>query len=126
MRLRGAPWRTRLTDPGNGRDDDEALKARLQRLSGALEERRLREPDAKGPDISASSTGRALNLGMRVLSEFVAGIITGAFIGWALDGWLATKPLFLLVFLTLGTAAGFWNVYRLAMGSSGPRRGGSK
>ncbi|HEY8580863.1 MAG TPA: AtpZ/AtpI family protein [Beijerinckiaceae bacterium] len=112
-----------MTD-GSGRDDDEALKARLERLSSALEERRAREPRRTGAeDVSASSTGRALNLGMRVLSEFVAGIITGAVIGWALDRWLSTKPWFLLVFLTLGTAAGFWNVYRLAAGTSGPRRG---
>ncbi len=104
-----------MTHSEGGRDDDEALKARLERLSRALNERQQREP-VRGDivDVSASSTGRALSLGIRVLSEFVAGIIVGGGIGLLLDKWLSTGPAFLIVFLALGTAAGFWNVYRIA------------
>lgn len=115
-----------MTDSGNDRGEDEALKARLERLKGALEERRRREPrrgDAE--DVSASSTGRALNLGMRVLSEFVAGIIVGGGIGLLLDRWLSTAPIFLIVFVAIGTATGFWNVYRLAAGPTGGRQDGT-
>jgi ATP synthase protein I len=107
-------------------NEDEALKARLERLKGALEQKRAEEP-RRTPldDVSAGATGRAFNLGVRVLSEFVAGLIAGVAIGLALDAWLSTKPLFLIVFLAFGTAAGFWNVYRIAAGPQGRRRGGS-
>ncbi|MFN3889120.1 MAG: AtpZ/AtpI family protein [Beijerinckiaceae bacterium] len=112
-----------MTSSGGGKDDDEVLKARLERLSSRLEERGSR-PDQRGNviDTSASSTGRALSLGMRVLSEFVGGVIAGAGLGWLLDKLFATQPVFLIVFIGLGTAAGFWNVYRLAAGPAG--RGG--
>lgn len=116
-----------MTESERRKDDDEALKARLERLSSALEERNERpQTNANDVDVSASSTGRALSLGMRVLSEFSAGVIVGAGIGWLLDKWLSTMPLFLIVFIVLGTATGFWNVYRMAAGSTGARTTGSK
>ena len=116
-----------MTKSDGGKDDDEALKARLGQLSSQLEERAIR-PDRKGNDVdvSASSTGRALSLGMRVLSEFVGGVIAGGGLGWLLDKLFSTQPLFLIVFIGLGTATGFWNVYRMAVGSTGARKTGSK
>ena len=92
-----------MTESDRRKDDDEALKARLERLSSALEERKEQPPtNANDVDVSASSTGRALSLGMRVLSEFTAGVIAGAGIGWLLDKALSTSPLFLIVFVGLG------------------------
>ena len=116
-----------MTNSDRGKDEDEALKARLDRLSGRLEERQSR-PDRNGNevDVSASSTSRALSLGMRVLSEFVGGVIAGGGVGWLIDKALSTQPAFLIVFIGLGTAAGFWNVYRMAAGSTGTRGNGSK
>lgn len=110
----------------DGRDGDgEALKARLEKLSGALEaQRREAEQEArerlKAP---GGETGRAMNLGIRVLTEFVAGVIAGGVIGWLLDHWLSTKPVFLLIFGALGTAAGFLNVYRIAAQPTMPASG---
>ena len=49
-----------------------------------------------------------------------AAVVVGGFIGWAIDRWLGTSPGALIVFLALGTAAGFWNVYRIAMQPGGP------
>lgn len=108
-------------------NDDEALKARLERLTRALEDRRSREPRLTALDeASANTTGRAFSLGIRVLSEFIAGIIAGSGIGWLLDEWLGTRPVFLLVFMTLGIITGFWNVYRIAAKPVGPAGGGSQ
>ena len=67
-----------------------------------------------------------MSLGFRVLSEFVAGVLAGGVIGWLLDSWLSTSPLFLLVFGTIGTAAGFMNVYRIASRPTGPGDTGGK
>ena len=46
-------------------------------------------------------------------AELVVTIGAGVFIGLVLDGWLDTKPLFLIIFLLGGVAAGFMNIYRL-------------
>lgn len=51
---------------------------------------------------------------MRLSLEMVAAVVVGGGIGWFLDGWLDTKPLFLLIFLALGLVAGIRNVYHAA------------
>lgn len=115
-----------MTGSDRGKDDDEALRARLERLSGRLDERTSRPVQNRNDvDVSASSTSRALSLGMRVLSEFVGGVIAGGGLGWLLDKLFSTQPVFLIVFIGLGTAAGFWNVYRMAAAPTGRRRNGS-
>ncbi|MGE3245813.1 MAG: AtpZ/AtpI family protein [Beijerinckiaceae bacterium] len=107
--------------------EDAALKARLGKLSAALDARRQdgerREQAAASVGVPGGETGKALSLGFRALSEFVAGIIAGGGIGWLLDKALGTAPALLLIFGLLGTVAGFWNVYRVAMNPSGQRRG---
>ena len=62
----------------------------------------------------------ALARGFRLSTELVAGVLVGAFIGWALDRWLGISPWGMIVFLLLGFAAGVLNVMRAAGVSSGP------
>ena len=104
-----------MTQP-NGDQEDRDLKARLEKLSASLKDKRS---DAQGAtrgesEANVTRTGQAMSLGFRVLAEFVAGVIVGGFIGWQADIWLGTTPFGLVVFLALGTVAGFWNVYKLA------------
>ena len=99
-------------------DEDARLKARLDRLSTALDAQTAREGSQQNSareKIHSSGTGQALTLGMRVLSEFLAAVLVGGFIGWGIDELAGTSPAFLIIFLLLGAAAGSWNVYRLAM-----------
>jgi len=96
--------------------DKAALQARLAKLNDALRARDERAA-AQTPTESAAkgnSFGRAMSAGLNVFSEFVAAIVVGAFVGWQADAWLGTKPWLMVVFLGLGTAAGFWNIYRIA------------
>ena len=58
--------------------------------------------------------GTQLGFAFRLATELVAGFVVGGFIGWWLDQWLGTLPLFLLVFFGLGAAAGIVNVVRTA------------
>ena len=99
-------------------DDDAALRARLARLSTSLDARGDGS-EKPGNEAGDKSLGGAMSLGFRVLTEFVAGVAVGTLIGWQLDAWLNTSPIFLIAFLTLGTAAGFWNVYRIAAKPTG-------
>jgi len=48
----------------------------------------------------------------RLASEFVAGVIVGAALGWGLDRWAGTSPWGLIGFLLLGFCAGVLNVVR--------------
>lgn len=106
-----------MSDDEAARREDEALKARLGKLSAALDATRKadRPPDrGAADDPSGENVGNAVSVGLRVLSEFVAGVVAGGLIGWLLDRWLGSSPAALIVFILLGTATGFWNVYRIA------------
>lgn len=47
-------------------------------------------------------------------THLVASTFVGLAIGYYLDKWLDTKPVMLLIFLFVGIAAGFKNVYEQA------------
>ncbi len=49
----------------------------------------------------------AWGVGTRVGVELLSALVVGVGIGWALDRWLHTSPLFLVVFVLLGGAAGW-------------------
>ncbi len=100
--------------PGHG-DDDAAMRARLKNLSSAIDSRKTSAAPETPPGASApDGMGSAMNVGARVVTELVSAVVVGAVIGWAIDRWLGSSPVALIVFLVLGTAAGFWNVYRIA------------
>ncbi|MBN9062567.1 MAG: hypothetical protein BGP06_18235 [Rhizobiales bacterium 65-9] len=110
-----------MPDDKTSQGEDEALKARLGKLSEALQatKRTSHETSGVAPNQPGENMGGAMSQGLRVLSEFVAGVIAGCLIGWLLDRWLGSSPVALIVFLFLGTATGFWNVYRIAAKPTG-------
>ena len=58
----------------------------------------------------------SLNIYYRVGTELLAGLIIGAGIGWTLDRWVNTTPLFLIIFFILGGVAGIYNLWRVLNG----------
>ena len=112
------------TDPdkagknGNRSAEEAALSARLQRLGDRLTRQKVSEKVEAGS--GPRSDPSALARGFRLSTELVAGVLVGAFIGWALDKWLGSSPWGMIVFLLLGFAAGVVNVMRAAGVSSPP------
>jgi len=56
----------------------------------------------------------AANMAWRMTLELVVGGMVGAAMGWGLDELFGTLPLFLIVFILLGFAAGIRTVMRSA------------
>src|SRR5262245_46527677 len=103
---------------GNRSAEEAALSARLQRLGDRLAQQKASEKIETGS--GPRSDPSALARGFRLSTELVAGVLVGAFIGWALDKWLGISPWGMIVFLLLGFAAGVVNVMRAAGVSGGP------
>lgn len=101
-----------MIDENGGQSEQADLQARLERLDGAL--RRV-EAERAAPE-AAAQKGRshAMRVGLNAVSEFVGAVIVGGLLGWQADRWLGTGPLFLILLLGFGVAAGFYNVYRVA------------
>lgn len=87
--------------------DEAQLARRLERLGESLEARRAAE-DAANRKGKPSGFAQAT----KIASEFVAGVIVGAAIGWGIDKAAGTSPWALIVFLLLGFGAGVLNVLR--------------
>lgn len=57
-----------------------------------------------------------VNTFSRVATELLAGLLIGTSLGWLIDNWLNTSPLFLIIFFLLGGAAGILNLWRIITG----------
>jgi ATP synthase protein I len=103
---------------------DAELARRLDRLSRDLEnEKRERAIGERLPKSDSASYA----LAFRLASEFVAGVLVGAALGWGLDRVAGTSPWGLIGLLLLGFCAGVVNVVRAAgrmSTSSGAGNGG--
>ena len=58
----------------------------------------------------SGAMGRAWRLSVEIIAAF---LVCGG-LGWVIDGWLDTKPVFLLVFVVFGMFVGLYNVYKVA------------
>ena len=92
-------------------DRNRDLTRRLEALGDRL--RKAKAADAPVTGRSATGSGSAMGLGFRIATDLVAAVVVGAAIGWGLDHWLGTRPVFLLIFFILGVGAGVMNVYRV-------------
>jgi ATP synthase protein I len=76
--------------------------------------RRAREVDATARPKPREEQPQQMSWGggLQVGIELFAGILGGLLLGYGLDYWLGTRPLFLIVFFLLGAVAGMLNAYR--------------
>ena len=81
------------------------FKTRLKIEKDKLDNQKQSENEKRG-----SFIGNAFRLG----TEMVAAVLVGTIIGFILDNWFDTKPLLMIVFFFIGSAAGILNVVRTA------------
>lgn len=94
-------------EPGSGE-----LDQRLNRLEAELAKKGVFKQPASEDERSATASSVAQ--AMKISSEFIAGVLVGALIGWFIDRVAGTSPWGLIVFLLLGFGAGVLNVLRSA------------
>lgn len=87
-------------ESGNIPEDLRKLDAKIRRMSGA---------GAKGGSMKRSAASR---VGVAIAADLIAGVLVGTGIGYVLDMLFGTRPVLLAVFVLLGGAAGFLNMYR--------------
>ncbi|WP_420547864.1 AtpZ/AtpI family protein [Curvivirga sp.] len=98
----------------NGKDGSD-----LDELGRKIEEAKAASPTMQKIKKRAEKNeidNKGLSFAVRIGTEFVAALLIGVGIGYALDTWLDTKPLFLIIFFLFGSASGFMNVYRVVNG----------
>jgi ATP synthase protein I len=106
----------RSSQQSGGPSSDAELARRLDRLSRDLKTEQAERAAAERPRrTGATDYGAAF----RLASEFVAGIVVGALLGWGLDRLAGTSPWGLIGLLMLGFAAGVLNVVRAASRMTG-------
>jgi len=93
-----------MSDP-----DDRSELERLQ----ALEERLARARGAE-PKSQAEEHYSQASLAWRMVIELVAGLMIGFGIGYGIDRLFGTMPIFLVIFVFLGLAAGIKTMLRSA------------
>ena len=58
------------------------------------------------------NTSSMLGSGLKISIDLVASVFVGIMIGLGMDKLFSTEPIFFLIFLLLGIAAGFVKMYR--------------
>ena len=94
-----------------GQDPKSPQDSRLETLDQRLERAQREEAVRTG---RAAKTDANEQLGQRVLSYLIGGILGGTLIGWVLDRWFGTSPTLLITLMVLGTIGGFWSIIKLA------------
>lgn len=90
------------------KDLGEKIKAAKQERADSPENMKNENPQ----------TTEDVSYGMRMVTELFAGVLVGTIIGYFFDDIFDTLPIFLIIFIILGAAAGFWNVYKAILKDS--------
>ena len=85
---------------------------RLTRIRNELKDIKAEETAENREQAERDEDNESMAVGLRAGAELVTSIAAGGFIGYWLDIWLETQPIFLIALLILGVITGFVNVWR--------------
>ncbi|MEM7566583.1 MAG: AtpZ/AtpI family protein [Pseudomonadota bacterium] len=89
---------------------EASLRARIEAAQARHHKRSGRQAD--GSPRPEPQSGNALAVAFSISAQLVVAVGLGTWLGWQMDAWFGTRPLFLIVMMLLFTAAGFLNVFR--------------
>ena len=92
---------------------DEAARARDAERLRSLETRLGQKVEPEGPSRGEEHFSQA-NMAWRMVTELVAGLAIGFGVGFGLDYVTGLRPVFMVVFVLLGLAAGIKTMMRTA------------
>lgn len=98
-------------DSGTCRNNGEEMDE-LDDLEKRLAQARARHEDQKPKDQAAS--GREMATGIRAFMEMIGVLLGSGIMGYALDAFLGTSPILLIIFVILGIVAAIFNLYKLS------------
>jgi F0F1-type ATP synthase assembly protein I len=85
----------------------DALNKKIGRYNDKVEEQ-VKEVKRKNSRLTAE----------RIIFELFGGILFGVFAGFLVDDYFNSTPIFLLIFLILGLAGSFYNIYKISLSES--------
>ena len=88
----------------------------LSGLQKRIDVARERGAAAERPDPAKRVTSAGYGMAIRLAMEMVAALVVSVGLGLWLDSMLGVAPLFLIILLVMGMAAGVMNVYRAVSG----------
>jgi ATP synthase protein I len=88
------------------------MKQAQKKPDDTKETQKKGQPESQA-DIDRASRNSGLGMAMRMGTEMVVATMLGSGFGYWLDKQLDTQPWMLILFLVLGSIAGFKNVYRI-------------
>lgn len=92
-----------MPDP---KDPLDVLEEKIDRAEEDFDKREALEEEVQ------SSMPRGAHIGI----EMVGSIFIPPLIGWKIDEWLGTKPLFFIGLFVLGVVAAFYSLFKLSQG----------
>ena len=108
--LRPLPGHGGVATTDRHSDMTDELDQRRIDLEKRLSEKRVQSEFEQSGQSEGGKSGIAQ--AVKLSSEFVAGVLVGAGLGWGIDQLAGTTPFGLIVFLILGFLAGVLNVLR--------------
>jgi len=89
---------------------------RLTKLENDLKAARTDFDEEYNPK-SKIHENKGLNDGARAGVELVGALLGGGLIGYGVDYVFETTPIFFFIFIILGVITGFYNIYKITMGT---------
>ncbi len=93
-------------------DTDNKKLSPLDSIDKRIEKLRLKQLGKSEENSKKNELTSYIKIGFATLTEFFSGLIVSMLIGFGLDKYFDTMPLFLILFMCVGFIVGIRNIYK--------------
>lgn len=93
--------------------DFSTERDRLNALTDKIGEVQAKDAAENSETAENTTNARNMSTGARAGAELISTMLAGGLIGWCLDSFFETSPIFLIIFFLTGICVGFYEVYRI-------------